>query len=285
MRLFVTGGNGFVGTHFMRAALGAGHRLTAISNAPTAGILHVEQTESLVWIDRRLDQVTEVDLLDHDTLVHFASYGVSPKPCTWGKAYQINVLDGLELIVRAAKSGIRRVILSGSCVEYGKSAENYEAIPPDAPLRPLGAYASSKAAMSIAATALCRELGLELAILRLFTVFGEGQYEGNFWPSLRKAALAGEDFAMSSGEQIGDFIPVEKAVDSFLQALTTPISPDHPLIANIGTGRAQTLREFAKTWWEHWNARGRLHIGARAYRSTDVMRYVPQVTPIVTNTD
>ena len=90
---------------------------------------------------------------------------------------------------------------------------------------------------------------------------------------------------MSPGEQLGDFIPVEKAVESFLHALTTPISRENPLIANIGTGRAQSLRDFAQSWWERWNALGRLLIGARAYRPTDVMRYVPEVTPFFPNTD
>jgi nucleoside-diphosphate-sugar epimerase len=138
-----------------------------------------------------------------------AAYGVSPQPCTWQNAIQINVLDSIMLIERAIEAGVPRIILSGSCMEYGRSAERFDNIPPNAPLEPTGPYAASKAALSVAASALCQQRRVELAILRLFTVFGDGQNPGNLWPSMHRAALAGEDFPMSPGEQISDFVPVE----------------------------------------------------------------------------
>ena len=283
MKLFVTGGTGFIGSHFIRAALAAGHQVTAICRTPLRGEAFENESARISWIERALACITEEDLSGHDVLVHLASYGVSPKKCTWESAFQINVVDGIHLIHKAANAKIPRILLAGSCVEYGKSAEHYEQIPPNAPLAPLGAYAASKAALSLAANSLCRELGIELAILRFFTVFGEGQFEGNFWPALRKAALNGMDFAMSSGEQFCDFIPIEEAVAAAIRALAIPISAEEPLVANIGSGKPQTLRAFAESWWMEWSAAGMLIIGAKDYRPTDVMRYVPEVCKSLCN--
>jgi len=301
MRLFVTGSTGFIGSHFVRAALAAGHEVTALRfpgslppvpiechGVPSAG--HPSSVagskavpSSLSWLDGTLDSVTDGDLSGHDAFIHLAAYGVSPQPCTWEKAFQINVLDSMGIMERSVACGIRKFVVCGSCVEYGKSAERYENIPADAPLEPIGPYAGSKAAQSVAASALCREKGVELAILRLFTVYGEGQHPDNLWPSLKRAALAGEDFPMSPGGQIRDFIPVGDVAQAFLREVEINRQPapsnEQPgvRIANIGTGRPQTLLAFAEHWWKEWGAKGKLLPGALPYRDNEVMRYVPEV--------
>ncbi len=171
-----------------------------------------------------------------------------------------------------------RAVVCGSCVEYGWSAERCENVPSDAPLEPVGPYAASKAAFSIAASALCRERKFRLAVLRPFTVFGEGQHESNFWPSLRSSALAGTDFPMTAGGQIRDFVPVEIAARQFLSVATqSELLPGVPVFKNVGTGRAQTLRAFAEACWKEWNAAGRILPGALPYRAGEVMRYVPSI--------
>lgn len=86
---------------------------------------------------------------------------------------------------------------------------------------------------------------------------------------------------MSPGEQIRDFIPVEEVAQAFLKALATSHSiPGKPLLANIGTGKPRTLLEFSQYWWNHWNAKGKLLPGALPYRPNEVMRYVPEVSPL-----
>ncbi len=88
---------------------------------------------------------------------------------------------------------------------------------------------------------------------------------------------------MSPGEQIRDFIPVESVAQAFLRVLDIPLDTRHstPLVANIGTGKPQTLRAFAEHWWKHWGATGKLLPGALPYRPNEVMRYVPKVSPTV----
>jgi nucleoside-diphosphate-sugar epimerase len=141
----------------------------------------------------------------------------------------------------------------------------------------------------MAAIALAVEQNLQLAVLRPFHVFGEGEGPDRLWPSLHKAALSGEDFPMTAGGQIRDFIPVEQVAQAFLRALDLPSEAFHfspstfasttPVVANIGTGRPQTILEFAEHWWKEWGATGKLLPGAIPCRPNEVMRYVPEVSP------
>ena len=284
MKLIVTGGTGFIGSHLLRAALAAGHEVIAIRRPESVPRLPVEGP--LRWVDAELAAVNFKDFgdLSQACLVHLAAYGVSPQPCEWDLAFRYNVGDSVKLMAAAIEAGITHSVVCGSCVEYGRSGARYEFIPPTAPLEPIGAYASSKAAQTLALTGMARESKIGMMVLRPFAVFGEGQHASNFWPSLRRAALAGDDFPMSEGSQIRDFMEVGAVARVFLSAAMTRSAPPEPLILNIGTGVPKTLRSFAEEEWKIAGATGKLLPGKVPMRSNEVARYVPQVetTPAVT---
>lgn len=276
MTIFLTGGTGFVGSHILNVAHAAGYEVIAVRRPGSQPRIALSQEPT--WVEGELAGSFGASLSRCHALIHLAAAGVSPQTGSWKDLIKCNVADGLELLEAASRHGIKRMVLCGSCFEYGQSGERFPFIPSNAPLEPIGPYAASKAAATLGATAMAREHKLELAVLRPFHVFGEGQHEKNFWPSLRRAALAGEDFPMTPGEQIRDFVPVELVASKFVEALTPPdLKPGEPLIENIGTGKPQTLREFAEYWWAHWGAKGKLLIGAVPYRENEVMRYVPEI--------
>jgi nucleoside-diphosphate-sugar epimerase len=174
---------------------------------------------------------------------------------------------------------VKRFIITGSCFEYGSTAARLDFIPAAAPLMPTGPYHASKAAATMAAVGLAVDRGLELFLLRPFHVFGEGEVIPRFWPALRKAAQAGEDFPMTLGEQVRVFTPVEEVAAAFVAAVTrTDIQPGKPVIENLSCGQPQTLRDFAEHWWRVWGAKGRLLPGVLPYRANEIMRYVPLAT-------
>lgn len=234
--------------------------------------------KSPTWVTGSIEDDLRQELDGCDVLIHLAAYGVNPKYNSWQESFRLNVAASLNLWKQAHQVGVKKIIIAGSCYEYGKSAERYEYIPCDAPLEPVNAYGASKAAATIAAMSYARENDLEIAVLRLFHVYGEGEGAGRFWPSMKKAALEGKDFLMTSGEQIRDFTPVEIVAEKFLEFATKlPIEPGNPIIQNIGTGRPQSLVNFAQKYWDIFEAKGRLMIGKVPYRKSEIMRYVPQV--------
>jgi nucleoside-diphosphate-sugar epimerase len=140
-------------------------------------------------------------------------------------------------------------------------------------MEPVSAYGASKAAFSLAAASYARESNLDVRILRIFAVYGEGQNPKNFWPALKRAALAGEDFHMSPGEQVCDFSPAEFITNELLKEISKTRREE--IFRNLGSGKPQTLLDFATAWWTHWKAKGRLLAGDIPYRKNEIMRYVP----------
>ena len=278
MRLFLTGGTGFIGSHVLAAALAAGHQVRALrrspASAPVIPLPHPPQ-----WCEGDLGTIGPSQLEGVDAVVHLASAGVSPKRVPWNELVQANVVGSLRLLELAAEAGVRRCVVAGTSHEYGKAALRFSAIPPDAPLEPLSAYGASKAAAFQLLRAFAIEQGLELFYGRVFTAYGEGQFAGNFWPSLRRAALAGEDFPMTSCRQVSDFIPVAAVASHLLEACTRPdVAPGVPLVVNIGSGTATNLLAFAEQEWSGFRATGRLLPASLPDRPDQIERYVPDLS-------
>ena len=109
-------------------------------------------------------------------------------------------------------------------------------------------------------------------------MFGEGEAETRLWPSLKKAALDGEDFPMTEGAQVRDFIAVEDVAKYFLEVcLKNDLIAGKPEFYNVGSGIPKSILEFSEYWWKKWEAKGKLLIGKLPYREGEVMRYVPKI--------
>ena len=216
MKIFVTGATGFIGGHFINVVPNEIEVFAPIRNKSKPKI---KLNRNVNWIHKELDCIESNDLKEMNAIVHFASPGVSPQKASWEELYYWNVDCTLKLLRSAAEAGVSKVIIAGSYIEYGLSANIYKHIPPTAALLPSTSYASSKAAAFELAHAFCLDAKIFLTYNRIFSAFGEGQFYGNFWPSLKKAAMDNKDFNMTSGKQIRDFIPVEEVALSFLKDL------------------------------------------------------------------
>lgn len=278
MRLFVTGGTGFIGSNFINHAHNMGHEVVASKRNPNS-IPRVELETEPTWIISELDQI-DVSFLDNvDAIVHLAAFSVHPPYESIENCMNENLIKPIKFFKKAIDKGITNFIVSGSCFEYGNSGERFDFIPVTAPLEPTLSYSASKAAASIAFYQMSVEFKLRMQIFRIFHVYGHGESQNRFWPSLKFAAETGKDFDMTLGQQWRDFVDVNSVVESLLEACISSelIEAGKPQIKNLGSGKPMTLKEFAEKNWKLWNAKGKLNIGALQYRQGEVMRYVPEL--------
>ena len=276
MNIFLTGGSGFIGHHFINQAQAAGHRIIAIKRPESRlrGPVH----KSPQWIEGDLSGDYQRVLEDCNVLTHLAAHSANAPYDTLENCMYWNVTQTLRLFEQAYNAGIRKFLVAGSCFEYGRSGEQYEFIPTDAPLQPTMSYPTSKAAASIMLHGWGIERSVSLKYLRVFQVYGAGESQNRFWPSLREAALSGKDFEMTEGAQIRDFTPVEMVAQKFVDELDfSNVVDGKPHFAHVGTGNPQSLASFARSCWKKWNAQGNLIFGAKPYRENEVMRFVPQI--------
>ena len=281
MKLFVTGGTGFVGTHFIQQALAAGHEVIAQRRPGSRPRLHL--TLEPFWVNRALDQCFEAELVGCDAVVHLASHTPNPPYAPLDECLYWNVYASTKLLQQAAAQGVKDVLVAGTCFEYGLAAEGQDFVHPGTEMRPTLTYPISKAAATTACLGLARHLGLRLQILRIFQVYGEGEQATRFWPSMRSAALEGRDFAMSAGIQIRDFINVSEVATQLVSALDfSSVELGRPTLRNIGTGTGRSLLEFARGWWEEWGATGKLITGQIILRPGELSRLVADIKNIHT---
>lgn len=280
MNIFLTGGTGFIGSHLLRLFSTTSHEVIALRRNTSQPCIDIGSGP--VWLEKAMDELKPSDFSGIDVFVHLASVGVSPQTASWHDLFYWNVQVMLDLLETAHAAGVKRFVLAGSFAEYGLSANKYDFIPADAPLLPTSPYAASKAAGFIAANAFAIEKQIELCYLRIFSAYGEGQYINNFWPSLRAAALSQEDFLMTPGGQIRDFIPVESVAKAIVFSIENKnvVQKGVPFVANVGTGHPISMLEFAEKCWTEWGAKGRIIAGAKPYRVNEPMRFVGQMTKV-----
>jgi len=278
MKILLTGGTGFIGSHLLRLLGTTTHKVTALRRSHSQPCIEIGSEP--LWLGKAMNALEPTDFSGIDVFVHLASVGVSPKTASWHDLFHWNVMVMLDLLGKAHEAGVKRIVLAGSFAEYGLSANKYDFIPADAPLLPTSPYAASKAAGFIAANTFAIEKQIELCYLRIFSAYGEGQYINNFWPSLRAAALSGEDFLMTPGGQVRDFVPVESVAKAILCSIESQsvVKKGVPFVANVGTGHPMTMLEFAEKCWADWGAKGRIIPGEKPYRVNEPMRFVPQIT-------
>lgn len=275
MYFFLTGGTGFVGSHFIRQALIKSHNLKAIKRSEKSDVKIILKNKPS-WIVKNFSDLQINDFQNCEVLIHLAAHSANFPYDTLENCIKFNVTETLNLFNIAYSAGIRKFVMTGSCFEYGKKGEEYKFIPPDASLFPTQTYPTSKAMASILITQWALERKVSLKILRLFQIYGEGELQTRLWPTLKEKALKGEDLEMTYGEQIRDFIKVEDVAKIILEE-SVNMKENTISIKNVGSGNPKKLKDFVYEAWEGLNAKGSIILGSIPYRDNEVMRFVPNI--------
>ena len=149
MRIFLTGGTGFIGSHFINLALEQGHSVCAIRRTKSSNP-RIKLLKDPTWITKNYIDIETVDLQDIDVLVHLAAHSANVPYDTLENCIKYNVVEPLKMLKLAESVGVKKFVIAGSCFEYGISGEKFDYIPSDAALEPTQTYPASKALSSIA---------------------------------------------------------------------------------------------------------------------------------------
>ncbi len=262
----VTGATGFIGQCLVRRLVDAGaHVWAGVAPADAAERVAAlpEQARRLVFDVRRSGAVRAATAEAAPQIVfHLAAVGVTDPGVDAALALAINAGGTVHLLEALRERDVRRVVLVGTCHEYG-AQESVEG------LDPFSAYAASKVAAWAFGRMYWRAHGLPVVTARLFQVYGPGQPAQTLVPAAIRAALAGEDFATTPGEQARDFVYVDDVVDGMLSVAVAPGVEGQSL--DLGTGVACQVRQLVERIWAITGARGQVRAGDLPYRPGEVM--------------
>lgn len=278
MKLFLTGGTGFIGSHVLKQLLASDIEVIA-HRRKESSFPNIPIDYSVIWLTKPVSELRPLDFQDVDVLLHLASHSVQYPFDSLENNILFNAVEPLGMFEKAYQAGVTKYVVAGSCFEYGLSGERYEYIPTEAPLEPTNDYATSKAMSYLAFRQFALNKGVSLSYQRIFHAFGEGQPENRLWPSIKKAALEGKDLELTAGEQIRDFVPVELVANKLIESCQDLMkgNPQQITVKNIGSGSERTIKSFVLFWWKYWNGTGRLKFGNLSYRKNEIMRYVPEL--------
>jgi UDP-glucose 4-epimerase len=268
-RVLVTGAPGFIGQHLVRRLVGSGARVYAggaPAEAPERFARLPAQAQRLAFDLRDAGVVWAIVAEAAPQIVfHLAAVGATDPGVDPGLALAVNAGGTLHLLDALVGQDVRRVVIVGTCYEYG-AREAVEG------LDPFNAYAASKVAAWAFGRMYWRTHGLPVVTARLFQVYGPGQPDHTLVPAALLAALAGADLPMTPGEQERDFIYVDDVVDGLLVAADATGIEGQSL--DLGTGRVHTLRRVVERIWSMAGAQGQILPGALRYRPSEVMHLV-----------
>ncbi len=280
MRIFLTGGTGFIGSHFINAALENNHEIICLKRSNKINT-RIKLNKQPFWLTQQINYVDKRYFKGVDVLVHMAAHSANQPYDSLDECLKYNLNYPLNLLNSALDAGIKKFIIIGSCFEYGNSCNRYEKIPSNAPLEPISSYPASKAAASIAFLQWAIENKISMSLLRVFQIYGEGEQSTRLYPSLIKAAKAGDNFPLTKGEQIRDFMDVKYLSKELLREVELIFNVKNLFIKsqNIGTDSPQKLMHFSKNIWQKYKAKGELLFGEKPYRKDEIMRIVPCLKP------
>ncbi|MPZ49150.1 MAG: NAD-dependent epimerase/dehydratase family protein [Dehalococcoidia bacterium] len=213
MRVFVTGGAGFIGSHVARELLAAGHAVTVFDNLSTGHRQQVPRDAAFIKGDLKQDQRLETALAGHDIVIHLAA--LVPVPVSVLRPVDFtenNVVNTVRLLEAMRRAGVRRIVFSSSATVYG----NPKRLPlrEDEPVAlPSNPYGASKLAAEGFIAVYHSLHGFDATILRYFNPYGPNELcepETHVVPNIIRAALNDLPIPVFwQGEQVRDYIYVE----------------------------------------------------------------------------
>src|SRR5687767_7496768 len=255
MRVLITGGAGFVGSHLAEALLDRGDEVFALDNLSTGSIENITHLKSNPKFHYTIDSVTNepllAELIDRcEVIVHLAA-AVGVKLIVEAPVHTIETnVHGTEVGLKHAAKKKKLVFIASTSEVYGKSADVPFHENADLVLGPTTkhrwAYACSKMIDEFLALAYWKERKLPVIVVRLFNTVGPrqtGQY-GMVIPNFVRQALAGEPITVfGDGSQSRSFTYVGDVVRAMLALISEPRAIGQ--VFNIGNGDEITIRDLA----------------------------------------
>jgi len=278
--IFVTGGAGYIGSHFVEAwsadSRFQNDRLVIVDNLSTG---HAEFVDTLVANDplaKHGPRITleKIDLLDYaaleatfqkhrpDAVLHFAAKISVAESVANPELYRRNNVEGSENLLKAMRvHGCRKIVFSSTAAVYGMTSKT-EPLTESDTLQPINPYGETKLAMENSIRAAAREWGLQAVIFRYFNASGAspsgrlGEWhepETHLIPLLLESILGqkaplqlyGTDYPTRDGTCVRDYIHVNDLADAHVRGLDRLLNDetDGAEVYNLGTETGTTVCE------------------------------------------
>jgi len=292
MRVLVTGGAGFIGSHLADALIARGDQVVALDNfstGSTANIKHITKNFEIIDGDIRNVELINETVKDVDLVFHMAAaLGVNTILESPLESISTNIA-GSEVVLNSAATHKIRILIASTSEIYGKNPKQPLSETDDrvvgSPQKIRWSYSDAKAIEEAMAVALHQEKSLPVTTARLFNTVGprqSGSY-GMVVPRFVKAALKNEPINIyGDGTQSRVFCHVQDAIEALLQLVATDKTIND--VYNVGGTGEITIKELAEAVIKQTDSKSTIEYIAyeKAYAPgfEDMQRRVPDISKI-----
>jgi len=265
MKIFVTGGAGYVGSHCVRELCNAGHTVIVFDNLAFGGHREAVDDRAQLVVGDLADTALLRDTLfagGFDAVMHFAALlDVNESVREPLRYYHNNVVNTLSLLTLMREFGVKRMVFSSTCATYGVPQKM--PITEDMPQNPISPYGCTKLAIEWALRDSSAAWGLGATALRYFNASGaaadgtlgeDRDPEYHLIPVVLQVALDqreevkmfGLDYPTPDGTCVRDYIHVEDLASVHRLAIETQKESEFRFF-NVGTGKGVSVKELIET--------------------------------------
>ncbi|OGY99876.1 MAG: hypothetical protein A2945_02690 [Candidatus Liptonbacteria bacterium RIFCSPLOWO2_01_FULL_52_25] len=255
MRVFLTGGTGFIGRPTIEELKKRGHRLLVLSRLRQPALRRrLRQGEGFGGQVRTAHRERGVDFVKGDlaniaqwkarlakfkpeAVIHLAWEGIPD--FSYERSVK-NLEEGIALFSALAESGCKKIVAAGTGFECGSRTGK---IPDVIPVAPYNSFTAAKHSLHLMGEALAREKGMDFIWLRPYNPYGHGQRVGSLIPFIMRTVESGAPLRLKNPLAQGDFVYITDVVRMFADAVTRGKGR---VTYNLGSGYLTPVRDIAK---------------------------------------
>ena len=228
MKILVTGGAGFIGSHLVGQLLADHQEVVVLDNLSTGALEHLPDQGYTLWQqDIRDEQIVEQIAAAHfDAIVHLAAQTMVDVSIRDPRLDAAENITGLLNVLEAARQGqVKRLVFASTAAAYGDVVEQDLPVQEDHKLQPMSFYGLTKVTAEHYLGLYQQIYGLDYVVLRFANVYGERQGdtgEGGVISIFAKRIAAGKDITIfGNGQQTRDFVYAGDIAAGIRKALAT----------------------------------------------------------------
>ncbi len=269
-KILVTGATGFIGNYIIKTLLQQGYNVVATS-------ANIDKAAAADWFNQVTYIAFDFNNFDKginyfsffnepDRLIHLSWEGLPNYKADFHLAKNLPLQKAF--LENLLQNGLKDITVTGTCFEYGMKEG---CLKEDMECEPANPYAIAKNELRIALEKLSAQYGAGFKWVRLFYMFGKGQSPKSLISQLDKALEEGTTvFNMSGGEQVRDFLPVEK-VAAYIVAIA--LQKTITGVVNCCSGKPITVKAFVENYLSSNNRTIKLNLGYYPYSDYEPMSF------------
>ncbi|KAA3617165.1 MAG: NAD-dependent epimerase/dehydratase family protein [Calditrichaeota bacterium] len=273
MKIFVTGGAGFIGSHLVDKLVVLNHEIIVFDNLFRGKVENIEshiKSGKIRFVEGDIRDVNSVikESEGCDIVFHLAAQSnVMGSITDIDYSFQTNVVGTYNVLQAAHKNGIKRFIFSSSRESYGEAKS--VPVKEDHVLDSKNSYGASKVAGEKYCQVFQNMYNMEIVILRFANVYGTRDF-ARVIPIFIDNVLKNKNINIFGGKQVIDFISVETICEVLIDCITNSLVLKGP--TNVGSGRGMTLFELAERVKNLIPTQSEINV--EPARSEEVVRFV-----------